>query len=337
MQQYCIVKAINNSFYPILRSDLSAFVSFCRYSLGCSQMRPAAKRPRPAPSATLIDITSARSWPDSGHIFGLHAGATPAHLSTAKSLLKSGGFIHCYACSTRLAAHKTTWTTHFSTQKCVKKRADPRNRFNPVLLGAALAAAPRPKHDELRVRHLLCSSLAAAGMTPAQQAVVFKRGSPELAALVLFASTGLPASHSTTSQSVSGGAAIVRRERIGPALREAVAQKLPIAVLADESSTKRMVGKASVMQVWFHQPLLLEPLAAEVIIMDGGTAEAIRGAIEHALIREGWLSQAEFTSHVKTLSTDHAAAMLRAGRDMNMVTTGDPPHAVALGTAVEPR
>jgi hypothetical protein len=172
---------------------------------------PAAKKPRLGNSASLVDLTTARNWDHSGGIFGLHAGATAAHLSAAKRLAKDHGAIHCNDCGARLGAHKTTWKLHYEGPTCVSKRANAANSFNPAILMFAVVNEPRNKPDELRVRQLLCSSLVAAGMTPSQQAVVFQRGSAELTALASFASTGLPSSRATTSEAVSGGAAIVRR------------------------------------------------------------------------------------------------------------------------------
>jgi hypothetical protein len=297
------------------------------HSTSWAMAEPDAKR---AKTASLVDLSTARAWNHGDHIFGLHAGVSAAHLRVAQTLLKDHGYLHCYDCGARVVVHKTTWQNHYDSKACEDKRANPINRFNPAVLAFAASSAPRARVDEVRARRLLVSSLAACGIAPAQQALILQRGAPELTALASFTSTGLPASHTTISADVSGGAEIIRKERIAPELRRAITAQVPLAVLADESSTKRMVGKANVMQVWAYSPLMTAPLPVDVVIMEGGTAVQIRSAIRESIVRDGWLSAAEFDSSVKTFSSDHAKAMIRAGKDMGMVTTGDPPHAIEL-------
>lgn len=179
------------------------------------------------------------------------------------------------------------------------------------------------------VRNLTTAALSAAGISYRQQEALFNPDSPELKGLTMLASEGL---RTDTSIAASVIAAIEHLEnvKLKPLLRDVIADKVPLAVLYDESTAKTD-GRRSWMSVFLFAATWPEPVAFDVFIVHkAGTAVNLAEAITASLTRPGFLTAGEMRAFVKIGATDHASAVLKACKELGIVSSGDAPHAVEL-------
>ena len=187
---------------------------------------------------------------------------------------------------------------------------------------------PRPS-DKDKIATLLSASLTAANIAYQTQEELFKGGAPELLAMGRLATVGLP-SDTTIAANVIKAIELVENERLKPLLREIIKDKVPMAVLVDESTAKTD-GRHSWVQVHLFAATLEEPVAFDVFIMHKSASGVnLAKAVKASLTRPGFLTEQEVTDFVKVMSTDHASAVLKACKELGTTATGDAPHAVEL-------
>ena len=204
--------------------------------------------------------TTIFGWPNSRRIFGHHPGATKQELSVAEDYCKRENKIFCFDCGTTLAPNKKGWVNHRATKKCIDAAKDPRNRFNGSLLIAARAAsavergnnllhAPFPAQqftlvcccvdstEDKKIAMLTSAALAAANISYTSQAEIFGAGSPEIAGLVRLGAMGLGGAD-TIAQNVKSAVRGVWEDKVLAAWDVTRAERLPVCLLADESTAK---------------------------------------------------------------------------------------------------
>jgi hypothetical protein len=180
-----------------------------------------------------------------------------------------------------------------------------------------------------RVAILTSATLAAHGVTPTLQGELFSKGAPVLDGLCATATTGLGA-RSTVVERMKLSVQLIEQELLQPTLRQAVSEALPVCAIMDESMS-RTLGSTAVVIVYVFHALMREPLALEVLSLEGNAnAQVVQNALRDAFVREGYMTLEEYNAHVVLLASDHAAYMLSAAKAMGIAATGDGPHAVEL-------
>ena len=96
---------------------------------------------RARPGCTTGDLETAKGWPDSKWIFGLHDGATAAQRKWASNFMATEWSLHCRGCGKLGQANSQSFKGHLQTPDCIKTRADSKNWFNGLLLTAFRPAA----------------------------------------------------------------------------------------------------------------------------------------------------------------------------------------------------
>ena len=175
----------------------------------------------------------------------------------------------------------------------------------------------------------MASSFAAYNVPYRAIEALFAAGSPELEGLVRIATTGM-GSDTTIAADVIAAISYLEENKLKPLLRRLVDEKVPVAVLFDES-TAQTDGRRSWLQLHVFASTMTEPEPFDVFILfKSGTGANIADAVKASLTREGYFSADEFACFVKIAATDHASAVLSAAKMLGTTSVGDPPHAVEL-------
>ena len=176
---------------------------------------------------------------------------------------------------------------------------------------------------------LTSAALAAANISYTSQAEIFGAGSPEIAGLVRLGAMGLGGAD-TIAQNVKSAVRGVWEDKVLAAWDVTRAERLPVCLLADESTAKTD-NRRSWVQLHIFHALLPEPVPWDVFIMHGrATGENIAKALKASMMEEGMIAADWFDAYVCLGATDHASAMLNACERLGVTAAGDGPHAVEL-------
>lgn len=291
-----------------------------------SAAAPAAKAK--VNKTTCKNTVTMMGWTDGKFIYGLHDGALPEDLAAAKRLLnQTSPKLHCVECSASMVSQKSNWEAHRKTDACLKARATPSNRFTGVLI-SALAV---PTSVDLRlVIKLTNASLVSKGMSFSLVSDIGSVTSPILKGLCMAAGSGGLGSPQSVRDDTSSCIELVEEELIKKNMREIVERRLPMCIIADESTSK-CDGRKSWMQMWLWHPCMTKPTPFDVLVVGRKpTAENLAKYIIASFTRPGYLTAKEFQLHAKIFTSDHAAAMLLCSKKLGATATGDPAHGVEL-------
>ena len=135
---------------------------------------PGQKKPKTegGGAGAVKNLSTAKIWPRSDLIFGLHESATREDVRAAKKILDDTSMVHCRRCSAQITCHKTSWESHIATVKC--NDAEPGQAFNPGLLRYVQVGAP--KKDPELITQLVSSCLLAGGISFNTQSTLFGSG-----------------------------------------------------------------------------------------------------------------------------------------------------------------
>ena len=135
----------------------------------------------------------------------------------------------------------------------------------------------------------------------------------------------------TVARLVGEGIERVFEKVIKPALRDAVDKKLPLAMLADESPTPS--GTALLLHLFAAS--MKEPIVIDIKVLGkAANSSMLLSETKAMMTGPGFLSEEEYAEHVKILTGDHAAYVIKAARDGKLDFSGDPAHAFDLNIKV---
>jgi hypothetical protein len=136
--------------------------------------------------------------------------------------------------------------------------------------------------------------------------------------------------HKTAAKHTQDGIALVQREVIAVAIRFAIQHGLPLAMAVDESPTCNLGGRPILMVHIFHAGLS-DTLCVDIAqLSHAPTATRLAEGIKSIMVRQEFLTEQEFETHVQVLAGDHASYVKKASKDMGLDFSGDPPHALDL-------
>lgn len=207
-------------------------------------------------------------------VFGWHDGATPAQTAVAHSHLKGGKGIYCVFChKQRKSAHKGQQAKHVASRNCTRARLGSTvARFNGALLSLITPPAVNPgvkttadvvakaewEDDTTALLETLSASCIALGLGYQTVETMLRAHSTLLRSIHALGHTGIGSDNSVRRQ-VAGAISHIEDNTIRPALRHAITNGLPIAVIPDESSA-RVDGGVSTCLLFFWYAGLPKPM-----------------------------------------------------------------------------
>ena len=316
-------------------------------SPGARKKKSSAERPAGTRNPEVV-----KKWPFGSRAWGFNKDCPQAEKTRAYEKLKRDAILYCNTCGTEVEAHKHTFEVHLETSRCRESL----NKYSNEVKEAALKGKPAAdvpvlwnskkimimtfapinkvtKEDETaalaKLQVLIGGVASSYDISFNAQCSLFAANSSFRAGLAALGSKGL-GSYKAVSNLTNEAVNRVQCEIIIPAIREAIQKRLSISVAADESPTP-CLGNVPILMVHFFFPGLEDTRCVDIVQLEKApTAASLMTGIKLAMLRPGYLTEAEWTSNVHILVGDHAAYVQKAAKDSNMVFSGDPPHAVDL-------